>query len=66
MGLTNNHRGGGQRESNLERYRIPAMPAIAAHHYVVNSGLMEQINESNSGGCCKSVLRIIIGDPFRP
>ena len=46
MELTNNHRGGGQRDSNLELYRIVVMLAIVAHHYVVNSGLMEIINES--------------------
>lgn len=46
MELTNNHRGGVQRDSNLELYRIVVMLAIVAHHYVVNSGLMEIINES--------------------
>lgn len=29
------------RNSNLELYRILVMLAIVAHHYVVNSGLMQ-------------------------
>lgn len=32
-----------QRNSNLELYRIIVMLLIVAHHYVVNSGLMEEI-----------------------
>lgn len=39
-------RGGVQRDSNLELYRIIVMLAIVAHHYVVNSGLMAEINTS--------------------
>lgn len=46
MELTNNRRREVQRDSNLELYRIVVMLAIVAHHYVVNSGLMERINES--------------------
>lgn len=37
-----------QRKSNLELYRILLMLAIVAHHYVVNSGLMTEINQSSS------------------
>lgn len=36
-----------QRDSNLELYRIIVMLAIVAHHYVVNSGLMAEINKSD-------------------
>ena len=32
-----------QRDSNLELFRIITMLLIVAHHYVVNSGLMEVI-----------------------
>lgn len=32
--------GGGQRESNLELYRIITMLAIVSHHFVVNSGIL--------------------------
>ena len=32
-----------QRNSNLELYRIIVMLLIVAHHYVVNSGLMEEM-----------------------
>lgn len=46
MGIEKNNRGI-QRESNLELYRIIVMLAIVAHHYVVNSGLMAEINNSN-------------------
>ena len=33
-----------QRDSNLELYRIIVMLLIVAHHYVVNSGLINVIN----------------------
>lgn len=33
---------GGQRESNLELYRIVTMLAIVAHHFVVNSGILNK------------------------
>ena len=42
-----NKRGGVQRDSNLELYRIIVMLAIVAHHYVVNSGLTGVINENS-------------------
>lgn len=35
-----------QRNSNLELYRIIVMMLIVAHHYVVNSGLIEQMQSS--------------------
>ena len=34
------------RDSNLELYRIIVMMVIVAHHYVVNSGLLE-VMETN-------------------
>ena len=36
-----NKRGGGTRNSNLELYRIIVMLLIVAHHYVVNSGVLD-------------------------
>lgn len=36
------------RNSNLELYRIIVMLLIVAHHYVVNSGLIQTIQESNN------------------
>ena len=59
MELTNNHRGV-QRDSNLELYRIVVMLAIVAHHYVVNSGLMEQINQ-NGPMCFPSMFLLLFG-----
>lgn len=35
------------RNSNLELYRIIVMLLIVAHHYVVNSGLMSVLKESD-------------------
>lgn len=37
---------GGDRNSNLELYRIIAMLLIIAHHYVVNSGVWEAMSET--------------------
>lgn len=37
---------GGQRDSNLELYRIIVMIMIVAHHFVVNSGVMERMYEA--------------------
>lgn len=37
-----------RRESNLELYRIIVMLSIVAHHYVVNSGLIELLNEETT------------------
>ena len=39
-----------QRESNIELFRIITMLLIVAHHYVVNSGLMDVIQESEYSG----------------
>ena len=35
-----------KRESNIELYRIVLMLLIIAHHYVVNSGLLEIMYEN--------------------
>ena len=37
--------GGNQRSSNIELYRILVMSLIVAHHYVVNSGLLNVMNQ---------------------
>ena len=37
-----------RRRSNLELYRIIVMLSIVAHHYVVNSGLMNVMNEEST------------------
>lgn len=42
-----------KRDSNLELFRIITMLLIVAHHYVVNSGLMEVIR---GGGYNSMVL----------
>ncbi len=39
-----------KRDSNIELLRIILMIVIVAHHYVVNSGIMESINQCNRGG----------------
>lgn len=36
----------GQRNSNLELFRIITMVMIVAHHYVVNSGLLGLVHEA--------------------
>lgn len=38
--------GGKQRSSNIELYRILVMLLIVAHHYVVNSGLLDVMNQN--------------------
>ena len=38
--------GGKQRSSNIELYRILVMASIVAHHYVVNSGLLDVMNQN--------------------
>lgn len=40
--LTSRKSGGGERDSNLELFRIITMLLIVAHHYVVNSGLISE------------------------
>ena len=36
------------RNSNIELYRIVLMLIIIAHHYVVNSGIMDSITKQNA------------------
>ncbi len=47
------------RSSNLELYRIICMFLIVAHHYVVNSGVMELMNEDSSSA--NSIFLYIFG-----
>lgn len=47
------------RNSNLELYRIIVMVLIVAHHYVVNSGLIGVIQESNN--TLNSALMLLFG-----
>ena len=37
---------GKYRSSNIELYRILVMLLIVAHHYVVNSGLLDVMNQN--------------------
>lgn len=39
-----------ERDSNLELYRIIVMLLIVAHHYVVNSGLMQLMDQAPLNG----------------
>lgn len=48
-----------QRNSNLELYRIIVMLLIVAHHYVVNSGMMEEIAKEPLSG--RSIFYYIFG-----
>lgn len=48
-----------QRESNIELFRIITMLLIVAHHYVVNSGLMETIAQNPTN--TRSLLYLIFG-----
>lgn len=36
-----------KRDSSIELFRIITMLCIVAHHYVVNSGIIEEITQSN-------------------
>lgn len=45
MNSSKNIRGGG-RDSNFELYRIVAMLLIIAHHFVVNSGILDKAYEA--------------------
>lgn len=47
------------RSSNLELYRVIVMLLIVAHHYVVNSGLMDVMSEQPLSG--KSLFLYILG-----
>lgn len=48
-----------QRESNIELFRIITMLLIVAHHYVVNSGLMDYISEDIVSG--PSIFLLLFG-----
>ena len=48
-----------QRQSNIELFRIITMLLIVAHHYVVNSGLMELIGSQPF--CAKSLFYYVFG-----
>ena len=48
-----------KRDSNLELYRIILMILIIAHHYVVNSDLINIILSNISN--CKSIFLLIFG-----
>ena len=48
-----------QRNSNLELYRIIVMLLIVCHHYVVNSGLMDELTKEPLAG--KSIFYYIFG-----
>ena len=48
-----------QRESNIELFRIITMLLIVAHHYVVNSGLIDIISENPSSP--RSLFYLIFG-----
>jgi hypothetical protein len=37
----------GQRNSSIELFRIITMICIVAHHYVVNSGILQEITQAN-------------------
>ena len=39
-----------ERDTNLELFRIILMIAIIAHHYVVNSGVIEIMREESLSG----------------
>ena len=36
-----------QRDSSIELFRIITMLMIVAHHYIVNSGVLSEINHDN-------------------
>lgn len=48
-----------QRESNIELFRIITMLLIVAHHYVVNSGLMDVISQQPTSS--RSLFYLIFG-----
>lgn len=48
------------RNSNIELYRIVLMLIIIAHHYVVNSGIMDSITKQNALNY-KSIFSSIFG-----
>lgn len=48
-----------QRDSNIELFRIITMLLIVAHHYVVNSGLMEILSKDPTNA--KSLIYLVFG-----
>ena len=48
-----------RRDSNIELFRIIMMLLIIAHHYVVNSGLMDEIAKASFG--LKPIVLLIFG-----
>lgn len=48
------------RNSNIELYRIVLMLIIIAHHYVVNSGIMDSITKQNALNY-KSIFSSVFG-----
>ena len=53
------------RNSNIELYRIVLMLIIIAHHYVVNSGIMDSITVQNALNY-KSIFSSILDGEGRP
>ena len=49
------------RDSGIELFRIITMFLIVCHHYVVNSGLMEEILQGGEGNLLKCSIMIIFG-----
>ena len=52
-----------ERSSNIELYRIIVMLLIVAHHYVVNSGVIQLVDNSISTGdnLCNALFYSIFG-----
>ena len=48
-----------KRDSNLELYRIIVMLLIVAHHYVVNSGIMDKLYTDITSS--KSLFLLLFG-----
>ena len=63
--MLNRKAGVKQRESNIELFRIIIMFLIVAHHYIVNSGIYEQITELRpSQKLCKPPIWCKIEAPY--
>ena len=50
-----------ERSSNLELFRIITMLSIVAHHYVVNSGLLQMVQESTGEIFIRDLFLILFG-----
>ena len=50
------------RDSNIELFRIITMIMIVAHHYVVNSGLMDIVEAQKSLGTQDIFLLIFVSE----